>query len=96
MPGAPIRFGLGVGRLCDRAMHPVAVVGGGRAIGGGSDKRMGELHPCPHFDEARVYRRVDRSNVDAERLGGSVQEQRVARWLGGSDQDEELGIGGQQ
>ena len=75
-------------------MDPVAVLGGGRAVGGGSDEWVRELDAPTDSEQTRVHRRVGRSHVDAERLGGTVEQQRVAQRLCGRGEDEQLGLGG--
>jgi hypothetical protein len=59
-------------------MDAVAVLGGGRAVGGGSDEWMRELDAPTYSEQTRVRCRIRRSHVDAERLGGTVEQQRVA------------------
>ena len=51
-----------------------AVLGGGRAIGGGPHEWVRELDAPTHFEQTRVHRRVGCSHVDAERLGGTVEQ----------------------
>ena len=67
VPGAPIRIGRGIGRLGKGAMHTMAVVGGGRAVGGGADEWVCELDAPTDVEQPGVHRRAGRSQVDAER-----------------------------
>ena len=59
-------------------MDAMAVLGGCRAIGGGSDEWVCELDAPTQLQQTRVHCSVSRSHVDAERLGGTVQQQRIA------------------
>ena len=93
MPGAPIRIRLEVGRFGEGAMDAMAILGSGRAVGGGPDEWMRELDAPTYFEQTRVHRRVGRSHVDAERLGGTVEQQRVAERLCGRGEDEQLRLG---
>jgi hypothetical protein len=78
VPGAPVRVCLWVGCFGEGAMDAVAVLGGGRAVGGGSDEWMRELDAPTYSEQTRVRCRIRPSHVDAERLGGTVEQQRVA------------------
>ena len=93
VPGAPVRVRLGVGCFGEGAMDAVAVVGGGRAVGGGPDEWVRELDAPTYSEQTRVHCRVGRSHVDAERLGGTVEQQRVAERLCGRGEDEQLRLG---
>ena len=77
-------------------MHAVAVVGGRRAVGGGADERVRELDAPADLEQPGVHRRVGRGHVDAERLGGTVEQRRVAERLRGGGEDEQLRLGGEQ
>ena len=76
-------------------MHAVAVVGGGRAIGGGSDERVRELDAPPDLEQTRVHRGTGRRRVEPEGLGGAMEQHGVAERLRGGRQDEQPGVGGQ-
>ena len=76
-------------------MHAVAVVGRSRAVGGGPDERVRELDAPADLEQPGVHRRAGRSHVEAEGLGGTVQQHRVAERLRGRGEDEQLGVGGQ-
>ena len=77
-------------------MDPPAVLGGGRAVSRGPDEWMGKRHAPAHLEESRVRRGAGRIHLDAERLGGPAEQQRVAEGLRGRDEDEQLSIGGQR
>ena len=89
VPGAPIRVGLGVGGFGEGAVDAVAVVGRGRAVGGGADERVRELDARTDGEQAGVHRRADDGHVDPERLGGTVEQHRVAEGLRGRGEDEQ-------
>src|SRR6266508_4476581 len=76
-------------------MHAVAVVGGGRSVGSGSDEWVHELDAPTDLEQSDVRRRADRGDVDAEGRGSTVEQHGVAQWLCGCGEDEQLGIGGQ-
>ena len=95
VPGAPVRVRLGVGGVGEGAMDAVAILGGSRAVGGGSDEWMRELDAPTDREQPGVHRRVGRSHVDAEGLGGTVEQHGVAEWLCGRGEDEQLRVGGE-
>jgi hypothetical protein len=70
-------------------MDAVPILGGGRAVGGGSDEWMRKLDTPTYYEQTRVHCRVGRSHVDAERLGGTVEQHRVAQRLCGRGEDEQ-------
>src|SRR5262245_61527442 len=76
-------------------MHAVAVVCGGRSVGGGSDEWVCEFDAPIEVEQPGVDRRADRGDVDAEDRGGTVEQYGVAEGLCGRGEDEQLGIGGQ-
>ena len=94
MPGAPIRIRLGVGCIGEGAMDAVPILGGGRAVGGGPDEWMRELDPPTYSEQTRVHSRVGRTHVNPERLGGTVEQQRVTQRLRGRGEEEQLRLGG--
>jgi hypothetical protein len=76
-------------------MYPVAVLGGRRPVGGRPHQRMGELHAATHLEQPGVHRRGHGSHVDAEGLGGTVEQHEVAQRLRGCGENEQLGVGGE-
>jgi hypothetical protein len=68
MPGMPVRIHPGVGGINQRMMHATAVLRGGRAIGGGSNEWMRELHAPADLKQPSAHRRVGSSHVEADRL----------------------------
>ena len=95
VPGAPVRVRGGIGCFGEGAMDAVAILGGRRAVGGGADEWMRELDAPTYLEQTRVHGRVDRSHVDVERLGGTVEQQRVTERLCGRGEDEQLCSGGE-
>jgi hypothetical protein len=77
-------------------MDAMAVFGGRRAVGGGSDKWVCELHAPTQLQQTRVHCSVGRGHVDAERFGGTVQQQRIAQWFRGRGEHQQLRLGGEQ
>jgi hypothetical protein len=96
MPGTPIRVCSKIGRLGEGPMDSMAVLGSGRAIGGGPHEWVRELNAPTDFEQTRVYRRVGGSHVDAERLGGTVEQYRIAERLCGRGEDEQSRLDGKQ
>jgi hypothetical protein len=78
VPGAPVRVRHGIGCFGEGAMDAMPVLGGGRAVNRGPDEWMRELDAPTYSEQTRVHCRVGRSRVDPERLGGMVEQQRVA------------------
>ena len=74
-------------------MHAVAVVGGSRAVGRGADEWVRELDSRTDREQPGINRRVGGGRLQAERLGGTMEQHRVAERLGGRRQDEQLGVG---
>ena len=74
-------------------MHPVAVGGGGQAVGGGSDEWMRELDPRTYLEQPGVDSGLGRGHVDAEGLSGTVEQDGVAQGLRGRGDDEQMGVG---
>jgi hypothetical protein len=95
VPGAPVRIRLGIGGLGEGAMDAVAVLGGGRVVGGGPDEWVRELDAPSYSEQTCVDRGVGRSYVEPERLGGAVKQQRVAERLRGRGENEPLRLGGE-
>src|SRR5512133_3312955 len=56
---------------------------------------MRELDAPTYSEQTRVHCRVGGSHVDTERLGGTVEQQRVAERLCGRGEDEQLRLGGE-
>ena len=77
-------------------MHTVPVVRSGRAVGGGPDQRVRELHAPAQLEQPAVPGRARRREVDPERPCGTVQQDRVAEGFCGSGEDEQLGVGREQ
>jgi len=96
VPGPPVRVGLGNGGIGQRTMHAVPVIRGGRAIDGGPDERVRELHPSAQLEQPAVLCRARRRKVDPERSRGTVEQDWVTERLGGSREDEQAGVGGKQ
>ena len=59
VPRSPVRVGLGVGGIGERAMDAVAVLRRRRAVGGGSDERVRELDALTDREQSGVHRGVD-------------------------------------
>jgi hypothetical protein len=76
-------------------MHAMAVVGRGGVVGGGSDEWMRELGAHPHLEETGVLGGVRGGHVDAECLGGAVEQHGIPERLRGCGEDEQLGVGGE-
>jgi hypothetical protein len=96
MPGPPIRVPLGVGGLGQGAMHPVTVLGGRRAVGGGPDQRVGELHPPTYLEQPSIHRRGHSGQVEAQGRSRPVEQHRIPQGLGCRRQDQQLRLGGEQ
>jgi hypothetical protein len=65
-------------------VHAVPVVGGGRAIGGGPDERVRELHASAQLEQPAILCRTGRRDVDPERPRRTVEQDTVAQGLRGS------------
>ena len=86
-----------VGGLGERAMDAVAVVGGGRAVGGGSDEWVRELDAPADRSAARRRPPGRPRSVRARGSGsGAVEQHGVAQWLRGRGEDEQLRVGREQ
>ena len=96
VPGPPVRVGLGDGGIGQGTMHAVPVVRGCRAVGGGPDERVRELHAPAQLEQPAVLGRARRREVDPERPCGPVQQDKVAEGLGGGREDEQLRVGREQ
>ena len=88
VPGTSIRIGRGIGRLGQGAMHPLAVVAGGCAVGGGADEWVCELDAPTDVEQPCVHGRAGRSQVDAEALSCTVEQSRAAERLRGRGEHE--------
>src|ERR1700704_4073216 len=53
---------------------------------------MCERHPCADVEEPCVERRAEHSRVEAEILGGPVQQKRIPRRLRGGGENEQLSL----
>ena len=76
-------------------MHPVAVVGRRRAVRGGANEWVCELHAPSDRQQSRVGRGLGRGHVDLEAVGGPAEQRRVADRLGRRGEDEKLRVGRQ-
>ena len=88
VPGPPVRIVVGVGRVGERAVHEVAILGRSRAVCGRSDKWMRELDAPADREQPGVHRWVDSRHVDLEDLGRRMQEDRITERLGGRREHE--------
>ena len=78
VPGAPIRVGPGIGRLCERAMRVRSLLRSRGSIYRGANERMAEGHLGTEGDEAARLCGMRRSLLDAESPGSPPHERRVA------------------
>ena len=78
MPGMPVRIHPGVGGINQRMMHATAVLRGSRAVGGGSNEWMRELHAPADLEQPSAHRRVGSSHVEAERLRSCSDHEKLA------------------
>jgi hypothetical protein len=92
----PIRIHPGVGGINQRMMHATAVLRGSRAVGGGSNEWMRELHAPADLEQPSAHRRVGSSHVEAERPRGAAEQQWVAERLRSRTDHEKLGVGREQ
>ena len=93
VPRPSVRVGLGVGGIGEGTMHPVAIMGSRRAVGGRPDEWVSELRSPTDGQQPGVSRGLGRSHVDLEVLGGSVEQDGVADGLCRRGQDEESRVG---
>jgi hypothetical protein len=77
-------------------MHPVTVLGGRRAVGGGPDQRVGELHPPTYLEQPSIHRRGHSGQVEAQGRSRPVEQHRIPQGLGCRRQDQQLRLGGEQ
>jgi hypothetical protein len=76
-------------------MHTVPVVGGSRAVGGGSDEWVRELDTPTDLEQLGVHCRAGRCHVESKGLSGTVEQYGVAEGLRGRGKDQQLGVGGE-
>ena len=88
MPRAPIRVGLGIGRLRQRSMHRAALVERGAAVDGRAHERMPEPHVRTQRHELRGRRGRGRVRVDTEPRRRPPHQRRVADGLSRGDQQQ--------
>ena len=74
-------------------MHTAAIGGVGRTVGSRPDQRVGELHADAHLDKPGIRRGGRRRHLDAQRVGGTAEQYRIAERLRGRGQDEQLSLG---
>ena len=93
VPGASIGIELGIRRLSQSSMDAMPVVHGGGAVAGGSDQRMGELHPYSDLEQPGVHRRGGGTHVDTEEGRGTAEQHHIAERFGGSRESQQPGVG---
>jgi hypothetical protein len=95
MPGTPIRVRLGVRGLSEREMYAPPCLGSGCTVGSRPDERMGELDAPTHMEQPSIHRRGGCSQIDAERLRRTMEQQTVANGLRGRSEYEQLRVRGE-